>query len=115
MTERKLRKYHATLGILLSLFIFMQVGTGTLIAFNEMLGQGRHTNTERSNGVLDYADGHNDWNHEDNLLQIVHHHGKQPFHALRALLGLGILIMAISGTTIYVIAYNREKQSSKTL
>jgi uncharacterized iron-regulated membrane protein len=117
MTERNLRKYHATLGIILSLFIFMQVGTGTLIAFNEFLGRGRHTNTERSNGDLrNDAVGHNDWDHEENLLQIVHHHGKQPFQALRVLLGIGILIMVISGTTIYIIARNRKKQSAnKTL
>ncbi|HEX9715486.1 MAG TPA: hypothetical protein VGA28_07330 [Desulfurivibrionaceae bacterium] len=118
MAEKTLRKYHATLGAILSLFIFIQVGSGTLIAFNEMLGRGRHANTGHAPADLhDEADGHHgDQQHEENLLQIVHHHGTPLFQALRVLFGIGVLTIIISGTIIYAISRTRKKHlPSETL
>ena len=112
MTEKTLRKYHGTLGAILSFFLFIQIGSGTIIAFSEMLGRGRHANPAQADGHLHDA-GRNDQNHEENLLQIIHHHGTQPFQALRMLLGIGTLAMILSGATIYVISRKREKPLPK--
>lgn len=113
MTERNVRKYHGMIGIILSIFILVQVGSGTLIAFNEFLGRGRHVHAGPSQHEADYkVDDHNEQNDEEGLIQIVHHYGGRPVQALRVLLGLGVLFMLISGTTIYVLVHNRKKQMS---
>ena len=107
MTERDLRKYHGMTGFILALFMFVQIGSGSLIAFNEFLGQGRHVHAEPAQHE---DNGHGDVNHEDSLIQIIHHYGGRLIQALRVLLGLGALYMVISGTRIYVLARNRKKQ-----
>lgn len=117
MTERDFRKYHGTIGVILSLFILVQVGSGTLIAFNEFLGRGRHVHAgPLQQEVNDKIDNYNDQNQEKSLIRIIHHHGRRPVQTLRVLLGLGVLFMVISGTGIYVLAHNRKKQmSNRTL
>lgn len=39
MQERDIRRYHGLFGVILALFILVQVGSGTLIAFNKLAGQ----------------------------------------------------------------------------
>lgn len=109
MTEKTLRKYHGTLGVILSFFLFIQIGSGTLLAFDESLGRGRHANPGHADGHLHDA-GHTDQDREENLLEIIHHHGTQPFQTLRMLLGIGTMTMLLSGATIYVLSRKREKQ-----
>jgi hypothetical protein len=114
MTERDVRKYHGVVGAILALFIVVQVGSGTLIAFNEFLGRGRHVHAEPlPSGVGAGGDAHDDQEHEDSLLQVVHHYGGKPIQAFRVLLGAGVLFMVISGTRIYFWSRNRVKLSQK--
>jgi len=113
MTEKNVRKYHGTIGVILSLFILVQVGSGTLIALNEVLGRGHHVHAGSSQHDTNYkVDDHNEQNDEDGLNQIVHHYGGRLVQALRVLLGLGVLFMVISGIVIYVLVHNRKKQIS---
>lgn len=111
MTERYVRKIHGTIGVVLSLFILVQVGTGTLIALDEFLGRGRHVHAEPSHHDGNHKDDYrNEQNDEEGFIQVIHHFGGWPVQALRFLLGLGVVFMVISGTRIYVLAHNRGKQ-----
>jgi hypothetical protein len=93
MTERDVRKYHGTIGVVLSLFILVQVGSGILIAFNEFLGRGRHIHAEPSQyEANDKGGSNNDQNQEESLIKIIHHYGGRPVQALRMLLGLGVYL-----------------------
>lgn len=113
MTERALRKYHAALGVALSLFIFVQVGSGTLLALSELLEREDHVRHEHSHDQLHGdSEGRDGPQEESGPLVIAHHYGARPVQALRALVGLGILLMAVSGTSIYVAVRKRTRASS---
>lgn len=113
MNEGDVRRVHGIVGVLLSLFVLVQVGSGTLIAVNEFLGLGRHVHAEPSQHHHDEAaDTHQDENEKDGFLQIIHHHGERPVQALRVLLGIGIVFMVLSGTRIYFLARMRTKKMS---
>lgn len=110
MREGDVRKYHGTIGVILSIFALVQVGSGTLIAFNEFLGQGRHVHAEPPQHAHDDpVDVHDDESEKDNFTQVLHHYGERPVQALRVILGLGVIFMVISGTGIYVMAQRRKK------
>lgn len=113
MTEGGVRRVHAAVGVILSIFLLVQIGSGTIIAFNEFIGNGHHVHAGTS--------GHEvtDPNHDtgepysaDDALQIVHHQGGRLVQALRAILGLGALFMVLSGAGIYVLARKRKGRMS---
>ena len=112
MTERNIRKYHGRIGIILSIFILIQVGSGTIIAFNTILEQRPHTHDEYSNvNVHDRGDSNDSSTPETDLLKTIHHHGETIFQVLRIILGVGILTMVISGATIYILTQKRMKKN----
>lgn len=114
MREGGMRKYHGTIGVIMSLFILVQVGSGTLIAFDKVLGPGGHVPAEPSqHSAKDKVDSHDEQNYRDNFIQVlrvIHHHGEGSVQALRVLLGLGVIFMVVSGISIYVLARKRKKQ-----
>ena len=110
MIEKKIRKYHGRIGIVLSIFIILQVGSGTLSALNTILEQKPHTHDEYSN--VDVPDNDDSSTNEAGLIEIIHHHGEPIFQMLRIILGVGILMMVISGATIYLLTQKRKKKAA---
>ena len=112
MKENVIRKYHGLTGILLSIFIIIQVGSGTIIALNTIIVPGLHEHGECFN-----VDGHgisggeNSLTGRTGLTEIIHHHGVTIIQILRIVLGIGIFMMVISGSTIYLMAHIRKKKS----
>ncbi|MBA3004201.1 MAG: hypothetical protein FP813_10185 [Desulfurivibrio sp.] len=111
MTETRIRKYHGILGIILSIFIVIQVGSGTLIAVTALVQEKPHTHGEHQE-IDAHADNHLDTTQisEKNTLEIIHHHGEPIYQGLRVFLGIGILAMALSGAIIYLQTRKRKKQ-----
>jgi hypothetical protein len=117
MTEQSIRKYHGKLGLLLSVFIVIQVGSGTLIALTTLIMQEPHTHTEYSQiDVHEQESGDKNSNDDDKILETIHHHGEPIYQVFRVFLGIGILAMVISGLTIYMQTQKRKKmRASKAL
>lgn len=112
MIEKSIRKYHGRIGILLSIFIFIQVGSGIIIALNTIIEQRPHTHNEYSDvDVHDRGGNDNSSTNETGLTETIHHHGETMFQILRIVLGIGILMMVISGSTIYVLTHKRKKKA----
>ncbi len=117
MTEQSIRKYHGKLGLLLSLFIIIQVGSGTLLALTSLIMQEPHTHTEYSQSNIHTQErGDKTPNDVDKILETIHHHGEPIYQVLRVVLGIGILAMVISGLTIYMQTKKRKTiRASKAL
>jgi hypothetical protein len=113
MTEGNVRKVHATVGVILSIFLLVQIGSGTIVAFNEFLGHGHHVHAGTTgHDVEDPNHDTSELSSTDNVLQIIHHHGGRLVQALRTTLGLGALFMVLSGARIYALARKRKGRMS---
>jgi len=88
MTEVSWRKWHRTLGIILALFILVQAATGALMALESTLNFPEPTK----------------------VLSTLHTGGGFFGDLYRIVLGLGITIMAVSGSLIYVKIRGRMKK-----
>ena len=112
MIEKSIRKYHGRIGILLSIFILIQIGSGTIIALNTLLEQSPHTHKEYADvDVHDTGGNNNGSAGEADLTEAIHHHGETVVQMLRVILGVGIIMMAISGSIIFVLTSRRRKRS----
>jgi hypothetical protein len=109
MAEGDVRRIHATVGVILSILLLVQIGSGTMIAFYEFLGYGRHVHAVHSAATHDAADPNRDAGLSDNTVQIIHHHGGRLVQAFRTILGLGALFMVLSGLRIYGLVRKRKK------
>jgi len=87
MTEKTLRRFHRAVGIPLVLFVIVQVGTGTLLSIEDLLGR--------------YWGG---------LLQTVHHQYGLTGDIYRVVVGVGILWMAVTGLSISMKIRARTKK-----
>jgi len=88
MEEASLRKWHRFLGIILALFIFVQAATGTLMALKFSLN---------FPVPLD-------------VLEELHTSGGLAGNIYRILLGLGLMVMAVTGALIYLKIRARTKK-----
>jgi uncharacterized iron-regulated membrane protein len=88
MNEASLRKWHRTLGIILALFIFVQAATGALMALQFALN----------------------FPEPLNAFEILHTGGGLFGSLYRILLGLGLMVMAASGSLIYLKIRARTKK-----
>ena len=112
MIEKSIRKYHGRIGVLLSIFIFIQVGSGTIIALNTIIEQRPHAHEEYSNvDVHEKSDSDANSTNETGLIETIHHHGETISQIFRVAVGVGILMMAISGVTIYILTLKRKKNA----
>ena len=112
MIENSIRRYHGRIGILLSIFIFIQIGSGTIIALNTFLEQSPHTHNEYADvDVHDTGGSDNGTAGETGLTEAIHHHGGTIVQMLRVILGVGIIMMAISGSIIFILTSRRRKRS----
>jgi hypothetical protein len=88
MDEVHLRKWHRTMGIILALFIFVQAATGALMALESTLK----------------------FSEPSDVLSLLHTGGGFFGDLYRILLGLGLMVMAASGSLIYVKIRGRMKK-----
>jgi hypothetical protein len=87
MTEKTLRRFHRAVGMPLALFVIVQIGTGTLLSVEDLLGR--------------YWGG---------LLQDVHHQYGISGDIYRIIVGVGILWMAATGFAIAMKIRARTKK-----
>lgn len=109
MKEVELRKWHRILGILVSLFIIIQAGSGLILSFIE---------NEPSQ-----AYGHSEYQKEDEteagssideLLELIHTGGGGVGVIYRLVVGVGLLLMVGSGVWIFVKVQLRQKTRIKS-
>ena len=105
MTESKLRKFHRTAGIVLAFFIFLQGGTGLFITFLEM--------SENNENSHDVKTGELQKEEESAIiesLEFIHKKGGTWGAVYRIIVGVGLLGMVISGTTIFLKIHARSRK-----
>ncbi len=94
MKELNLRKWHRNLGIILTLFIILQAGSGLFLSLGEINKVHSHEQPASIAGPGHHEEVNIKWR---DLLAFMHHGGGMVGVAYRALLGLGLLGLAISG------------------
>ncbi|PLX50856.1 MAG: hypothetical protein C0613_02145 [Desulfobulbaceae bacterium] len=111
MQERDIRRYHGLFGVILALFILVQVGSGTLIAFNKLAGQTGDAHAAYDDHGSEEEEGHAGHDHDADLLLRTHHNGGTISQLIRVAVGTGILIMVASGSTLYVLTWQRRRRA----
>ena len=100
MKEIELRKWHRTLGVMLSFFIILQAGSGVILTFIEHEPSYVHASSE-----LDGKD--KDESLCEEFLEKIHTEGGIVGYVYRLVVGSGLLLMALSGVWIFVKAHTR--------
>lgn len=113
MKERTLRGMHRRIGVLLALFVFIQVASGAAMSLYHLIEDGESANnigaTAGKSGHSSEADvGHRESEVEE-MLEFLHKKGGAPGDVYRVLLGSGLMVMVVSGMLIHGAAGRREK------
>ncbi len=117
MKEANLRKWHRRMGITLAFFIILQAGTGLLLSLDWDSTPHSHANTqherikesgEANESLLDSHEEGSNW-HE--VLGFIHRGAGSIMNLYRIFLGIGILAMAITGSTIFFMIRARSKKT----
>ena len=98
MKESNLRRWHRNLGILLALFIILQAGSGFLISLSGLSMPHSHANDGNHTPSLTHEEEEGVW-HEG--LEFLHHGAGRAGAIYRILLGIGLVLMAVSGSMIF--------------
>jgi hypothetical protein len=114
MKEQDIRKYHRRIGVLLSIFILVQVGSGVLISLSSLIEREVIAHSDKSISAEISDDGMSVGNlsHDRSLMVFIHHNENTIQNLLRIIVGLGIVGMVISGTTIFFKSNKRRKGSA---
>ena len=107
MQEVNLRKWHRRIGIILTLFIILQAGSGLLISLGDLNPSQSHAHTETAVTSGGDEEEESSW-HE--ALEFIHHGADPALTFYRVIVGVGILWMAISGGLIFFQARARSKR-----
>ncbi len=108
MKESDLRTWHRNLGIILSLFIILQAGSGLLISLSETGVPHTHANSESVVQANTHGEGNSKWTAS---IEFIHHGAGVVGVVYRILLGIGMLGMAISGSMIFFKVRARSKKN----
>ena len=108
MKEVDLRRWHRAIGIIAVLFIILQAGSGFLISLSQLSvpHTPAHENTYSTGHA--HEEGDSLWH---DALVFVHLGGGIIGIIYRILLGIGIVMMAVSGSTILFKARARSRKS----
>ena len=99
MKESALRKLHRRVGIMLALFIVLQAATGCLISFGYLVPASGHTHSELVGQHAQERQGPSLWN---TTITAIHYGAGSAGDVYRILLGIGLVVMAVSGSSIFV-------------
>jgi hypothetical protein len=95
MKEVSLRRWHRNAGIVIAIFIMLQAGSGLLMSMEGIVPRESHAHQEHDGN----GGGESSWTE---IVEFVHFGGGALGALYRLVLGLGILWMAVSGTTIFL-------------
>lgn len=107
MNELKIRKLHRSIGIILALFIILQAGSGLIITVSELVMSHNHAHKEISESNEHNSESESMW-HE--ILEFVHHGAGTFGIAYRIVLGTGTLVLAVTGSLIFLKIKAHSKQ-----
>ena len=108
MKESVLRRWHRSLGILLALFIILQTGTGFLISLGELSVPHSHAHEDTNASSHGNNEGESLW-HEG--LEFIHHGAGIAGSLYRIFIGIGLLLMTVSGSMIFFKIRIRSKKN----
>ena len=108
MKESDLRKLHRTLGIVLAVFIVLQAGSGFLISVSQMSVSHIHAHEKSHPPGHGHEEGESLW-HES--MEFIHHGGGTIGTIYRLVVGIGMLVMAVTGSMIYFEIRARFRKS----
>lgn len=106
MSESNLRKWHRRTGIILSIFIILQAGSGLLLSLGE-LGPGHSDAPSELNGAHESHEEDESLWHE--RLEFIHHEVDGIGTFYRIAIGIGLLGVAISGVSIFLMTGVRRR------
>jgi len=107
MKELDYRKWHRAIGIIVALFIILQAGSGFLLSLGGVSIPHTHAHEEVYRTGPDQEEGNSLWH---DALEFIHHGGGIIGTTYRLLLGIGIVVMAVSGGMIYFKVSVRSKK-----
>ncbi|MBI5558049.1 MAG: hypothetical protein HY885_10450 [Deltaproteobacteria bacterium] len=116
MQENDLRKIHRNLGIFLALFLFLQGGSGLLIAAGELFGFDHHEGAPQAHhaGQDSYPGEAGERAEEEHgLLGQIHHKDAAIWHIYRILVGTGLMAQLITGIVVFMKIEGRRRHAGK--
>jgi uncharacterized iron-regulated membrane protein len=107
MKEADLRRWHRTMGIIVAAFIILQAGSGFVLSLGGLPIASTHAHEEAYNTGHAHEEGQLLW---QDALVYIHLGGGIIGTIYRLLLGLGIVVVAVSGSMIFFKARARSKR-----
>jgi uncharacterized iron-regulated membrane protein len=107
MKEADLRKWHRTMGIIVALFIILQAGTGLFLSLSDLPVPRNHAHEEAYSTGHDHEEGESLW---DDALGFIHHGGGVFSAVYRIVVGMALLMMAVTGSMIFFRIRARSKK-----
>ena len=108
MKEVGLRRWHRGLGIIVALFIILQTGSGFLLSLGELSVPHTHAHEGAYAPGHDHKEGESSWH---KALEFIHYGGSTAGTIYRLVIGISLLAMAVSGSTIFFKMRARFRKS----
>ncbi|MEW6441960.1 MAG: hypothetical protein AB1640_13575 [bacterium] len=108
MKELDLRKWHRNLGIFLALLILIQAGSGLVMTLAE---ESSHAHADSESEPLGEEEGAEPAWLE--FLEGIHTEGGTVGYAYRLLVGLGLMVVAVTGIWIFVKIQVRQRAAGR--
>jgi hypothetical protein len=107
MREADLRRWHRSMGIIVAAFIILQVGSGFLLSLGGLPILRTYADQETYSSGHAQGEGERLW---QDALDFIHLGGGIVGATYRLLLGLGIVVVAVSGSMIFFKIRARSKR-----
>lgn len=107
MKEADLRSLHRAVGIIVAVFIIFQAGSGFVLSLGGLPIGSTHAHEESYSSAQTHEEGESVWH---DALEFIHLGGGIVGTIYRLLLGLGIIVMAVSGGMIFFSIRTRKKK-----
>lgn len=102
MKEYDLRKWHRLVGIVPSLFILLQAGSGFLSSLEGIVATApSHAHTNQSAISSEHEEDEGSRSAWDRILGFIHHEAGVLWDLYRVFIGAGIMWMTITGSMVF--------------
>ena len=115
MKQASMRKGHRWLGVILALFVFLQVGSGLWLTVSEMgpsHGHGSEGDRHEAAAAGTHAEAERETPHGHGIAGALHHAENTGAATYRVALALGILVQTLLGLGIFFSIMKRRAGSS---